>query len=201
MGLKDTVENHPLGVIVLSLIALLTLTTNGLALYSILQPHDYRGSREFANEYILALDSGTLGDIEKKFDSLYAFSTSYHLDKECKPFISPDWIEIARSTQAKGQWIIGLDKMAKQGSFRGQVADLEEFRREAKLFDKSKDCRSELFKQDNACSSRLDGQIREGFKYAFERLCGNEVVPIYYSVSRYSSLYSANLINSSRDGT
>lgn len=192
-GLKDAVENHPIGVWILSLGAIISLIINALVLRDALLPHQYYGAQEFANEYIAVLAEFDLyDDALSKFNDVYALSVEFPEHDEncqCNLNIRPDEIELARSVKHKGKWIIGLDRKSGQSDFK-------------KVRDNIIEINDRLKKISNnaSCSNELTSLAKKGLEYLQERYSKDLVKAEYYSVTRYASMYGANLVNYRKNG-
>ena len=188
MGRKSTIENSIIGLTILSLVAVTTLVLNVNALRALKQ-HDFFGSREFANEYIVFLYQGRPKQTKEKFELINELVHD-HLRK-CKKKFSPDHFELARSLQSKHLLIIGFDNIDAKGSTR-------------KIENKKNDLERKLNGLKKHCWEILSEDAKKGLDFLLNQYSLEEdkggVKTMYYSVSLYSSLYREYLTNSSKDG-
>ncbi len=150
--------------------------------------HQYYGAQEFANEYIAVLaELDSYEDTLSKFNDVYALSVEfpeYDDNSQCYLNIRPDKIELARSVKHKGKWIIGLGRESGQSDFKNVKENIIKINNPLKKIS-----------NNASCSNELTSSVKKGLECLQERYSTDLVKAEYYSVTRYASMYGANLVN------
>jgi hypothetical protein len=150
--LNESIENNPIIIILAAIVAGITILINACSFYKLVNPHNYYGIREVANEYYvlihqcndldeareIANDLEEIAFLSNELSSMTKENNENSVNSDAKKIsvaLDPDQVFFGRNDRTgkdKGKFIVGFDLMPEQGNLDECYGELERIRKRFK---------------------------------------------------------------------